>query len=338
MLFIYYSLILLVLYYFSMSSYGRYRNSASSYQFRARPGYASGSFAPKGARKYTRAAPAGRTNARNNKYISRPKFATVAFTRDIEKKYFDRTITSNINRAVTTGISSTPNEDQGYMWSSWQWQGYDFSGASPITVNTTNDLMRGVPQDASVNGRIGNKINVKYSKGAITFSAAKLIGPVATVQDMDGEVVATSAGAATATQFLRTTFRFCIVKDLQVNSANAQIEWNEVFETTAGKADGDTGGVHSELNIANMGRFRVIHDQYFDLTADNPQKTIPYQIGGNKIGSIRYAGPSPGAGTSTGVYIIWSAYVSNTLVGASLTDGLTAPRVQLHNRLCYTDS
>ena len=76
-----------------------------------------------------------------------------------------------------------------------------------------------------------------------------------------------------------------IVKDLQVNSTDAQITWPQVFDTT-----GTQAGVHSELNVDNMGRFIVLEDKIFTLDADNPQKTCPFMINGSAIGPVRYNG------------------------------------------------
>ena len=64
-------------------------------------------------------------------------------------------------------------------------------------------------------------------------------------------------------EYLRTTYRFVIVKDLQVNSQNTTVSWNDVFENTGAL----TGGIHSELSIENMGRFIVLEDKYFTLDA-----------------------------------------------------------------------
>ena len=77
---------------------------------------------------------------------------------------------------------------------------------------------------------------------------------------MDADVTKTQGGEAFATatanprnEYLRTTYRMVIVKDMQVNSTDAQITWPQVFDTT-----GTQAGVHSELNVDNMGRFIVL--------------------------------------------------------------------------------
>ena len=40
-----------------------------------------------------------------------------------------------------------------------------------------------------------------------------------------------------------------------------------------------------------MGRFIILSDQYVELSAENPQKTIKFMISGSKVGSVRYNGP-----------------------------------------------
>lgn len=83
---------------------------------------------------------------------------------------------------------------------------------------------------------------------------------------MYGEAVVDDV-ANTLIQYLRTTYRVCIVRDLQVNSTATQVNWGDVFSNLDG-----TAGVHSELNIANMGRFRILMDKLVHLDADDPQK------------------------------------------------------------------
>ena len=93
-------------------------------------------------------------------------------------------------------------------------------------------------------------------------------------------------------------------KDLQVNSADTEIKWNQVFDT-----NGLQAGVHSELNVDNMGRFIILQDKIFTVDADTPQKTCPYTISGSRVGSVRYNGASGDALTDKGVYVIWAAFV-----------------------------
>ena len=102
--------------------------------------------------------------------------------------------------------------------------------------------------------RIGNKIKMNYAKGAFTFTAANVDNQVVA---QGGEQIALVNGNE-GNGYLRTTFRMAIVKDLQVNSADTQVTWAQVFDTTGMQA-----GVHSELNVDNMGRFIVVKGTVF---------------------------------------------------------------------------
>ena len=123
----------------------------------------------------------------------------------------------------------------------------------------------------------------------------------------------------------------CIVKDLQVNSTDAQVTWNQVFDTS-----NQTAGVHSELNVENMGRFIVLEDKIFTVDADTPQKTCPFMINGSKIGSVRYNGASGTTLTDKGLYIVYAAFVGGVVVGSSSEMELPSPVG--HSRVCFCDA
>jgi len=338
MLFFYCSLILLVLYYFSMSSYGRNRNSASSYQFRARPGYASGSFAPKGARKYTRKPAASRKFSYSGGRTFTPKFAMSGYARDVEKKYLDRALLSLAVSNVTSNTISADTTD-GRMYRSTAWNTYTFNTVISEATNVTNNLVRAMGQGTTADTRIGNKINVKFVKGAITFTAAQLNSTPTAGANMYGESVGSSVTPTTVRQYFRTTIRWVLVKDLQVNSADPQVNWNDVFESgtkVGDTTDGSVSGVHAELNIANMGRFRVLSDKIFQLDATDPQKTVPFLVPGSQIGTVRYNGPTQTSYSDKGIYLIWAAYTNG--IGQEAVNLVTAPNCTMHSRLCYTDS
>ena len=120
-----------------------------------------------------------------------------------------------------------------------------------------------------------------------------------------------------------------IVKDLQVNSTDTFIRWHQVFDT-----NNSVGGVHSELNVDNMGRFIVLEDKVFTLDADTPQKTIPFLISGSSVGSVRYNGPAESALTDKGLYIIWAAFVMGY---TGTLNEIEVPPPVGHSRLCFTD-
>ena len=63
-------------------------------------------------------------------------------------------------------------------------------------------------------------------------------------------------------------------------------------------------GIEKNIGKNTMGRFVILSDQYIELSAENPQKTVKFVIPGSKVGSVRYNGPSDTALTDKGVYVI----------------------------------
>lgn len=277
-----------------------------------------------------------------------PRFATVGFSRDVEKKYHDGAIMAKSGVGARTrphGDGADPaNTDWGWSYESNEWAQYDFDGgASGVGSKISNNLVKGIKQGTTARTRIGNKVNVKYIKGTITLGGAKISSAKATVVSQSGEVVVAPVGGTSIIQYLRTTFRVVLVKDLQVNSADEQIVWDDVFENVgAGGGDyynGVTGGVHAELKIANMGRFRILSDSVYETSAVNPQKSVRYLINGRDVGNVRYNSGSDEALTDEGVYVIWAAYVQG-ITGAALSglEGMIAPSVVMNKRVCFTDT
>jgi len=328
-----------------MSSYGRSRTNARFHQFRPRPGYASGSFAPANARRWTpRGAAPYRSQARqpfigNRKFISRPKFATVSFNRDIEKKYLDRGLLASMSTNATSDTTVVGTQD-GRMFKTTGWKSYSFSGTSAaLTPNTTNNLVRAMIQSTTAETRIGNKVNCKYIKGAITLSSARVISAAAPTTEIQYGERSLNTGASVG-QYMRTSWRVVIVKDLQVNSADPFITWDQVFQLgqkVADENDGNIGGIHSELNIANMGRFQILQDRTFNLDADDPQKTWRYLVSGSDVGSVRYNGPDELAYSDKGIYVIAAAYATNITQDTPAAN-IAAPTLTMHSRFCFTDA
>ena len=242
-----------------------------------------------------------------------------------EKKYFDKTYQANTNESLTG--QTTPNtSNNGVTYISNTWGDYSFGSQVGTASTTSNDMLKGLATGTTARTRIGNKLRVNYVKGAFTFTAGAV--DTAQVKSQGGELI----GELTAGQslgYLRTTFRFAIVKDLQVNGTDTQVTWQQVFDTSNLQA-----GVHSELNVDNMGRFIILEDKIFTLDADTPQKTCPFQINGSKLGNVRYNGPSNTALTDKGLYVVWAAFVMGYNGGA--TPILMASPVG-HSRLCFSD-
>ena len=261
------------------------------------------------------------------------KFATVGFKRDTEKKYFDKAIWGHGGTLVAsiTGASST--KSAGFASSGWRYT----TNPGAVAVSTANtyvqDLFKGLPQGTNATSRIGNVVNVKYVKGNITLTANTVANASTGYENAQfGEgVVEDTAGALT--QYLRTTYRVVILRDLQVNSAATGVTWGEVFSNLDG-----TSGVHSEMNVANMGRFNVLVDKLVHLDADDPQKTMPFIF--RNMGRVRYNGPqadgAQSALTDTGLYIVW-ACVTAGVTGPTEAAKMTCGGVNVNSRMCFTD-
>lgn len=259
--------------------------------------------------------------------------------KEVEKKYFDRVMAGSGSDAQVTG-TNVNDLNNGFMYGSSSWTAYDF--ATPTTTSpVSNDLLKGLGQGTTTTSRIGNKVSARYIKGAITLTAAKLAGASTGETNglQNGESLATPGISAVVWEYLRTTFRVCIVKDLQVNSADSNIVWNDVFENGPSGVSGEMGGVHAELRIANMGRFRVLSDQLIKTDAVSPQETVRFMVRGSQIGQVRYNGPGGGSLTDKGIYIIWAAYTAG-VVGTvqSASSGMVQPGVTMHSRFCFTDN
>jgi len=289
----------------------RSKSAASSYRHR------SGSYGG-----YSKKFGAYKKGGRKPRYV---KFATVGFSRNVEKKYFDKTYQANANETLT-GQGSPANINNGVTYISNQWGDYTFGSQQTVATSVSNDMLKGVATGTTARTRIGNKIKIGYVKGAFTFTAASL-EPTPGVVEQGGENVVDDASKR---PLLRTTFRFVIVKDLQVNSTETNVTWQQVFDTT-----GQQAGVHSELNVDNMGRFMVLEDKIFTCDADDPQKTIPFMVKGNRLGSVRYNGPSGTALTDKGLYVIWAAFVMGYANLGAGEIGIASPVG--HSRLCFTD-
>ena len=265
------------------------------------------------------------------KKVARPRFALSGYRKNIEKKYWDKTYQSNSNETLTGSDDGPPNyspANNGVTYISSTWGNYLFDGRYGAE-NISNDMLKGMATGTTARTRIGNKVRVNYVKGSFTFTAATLATGGA---DQGGEVAVKSNSSTGGRGYLRTTVRFCIVKDMQVNSTDTNVKWEQVFDMTARQA-----GVHSELNVDNMGRFIVLEDKIFTLDAQSPQKTVPYMLSGSRIGNVRYNGPSKDALTDKGVYVVWAAFVMG-YGGSATADGIEMPSPVGHSRMCFTDA
>jgi len=276
---------------------------------------------------YSRAGPRRTYKKVGRSFVSRPRFATVGFARNVEKKYFDKTYQSTSTEQLTG--QTVPLANNGVTYISNVWGDYSFGTTMALAGTISNDMLKGVTTGTTARTRIGNKVKVDYVKGAFTFTAATVSNAGNLSESQGGEHVVEYAGSELK-MYLRTTYRMVIVKDLQVNSTDTEIKWAQVFDT-----NGLQAGVHSELNVDNMGRFIVMQDKTFTVDADEPQKTCPFLLRGNRIGNVRYNGPSAAALTDQGIYVIWAAFVMG--YKSAVNGNVDLPSPVGHSRLCFSD-
>lgn len=309
------------------------------YKPRKYGGYKRGYSKGFGMKRYTKY-PKGYNNKFRRGYNSIrrfPKNVLTGFARDMEKKYYDKTwcIGSQFNNTGMV-VDKETKRYNGVMWTSHDTFRYRMDEGNIVQSGMTGDIVKGLVTGTTTESRIGNKVNAKYIKGAITFTAA-----VSHEDDnyewnnQGGEKVPKMdlGNAIPPNVYMRTTIRWCVVKDNQVNSIATTVRWKDVF--TSSETGGN--GVHSELNVKNMGRFVVLRDETFELYADKPQSTRKFFLNETELGRIRYNGPDVFALTNIGIYIVFAAYTVGTAANSN-TMKTILPLAMGHSRLCFTDA
>lgn len=324
-----------------MSSYGRSRGNSRYYQFRARPGYASGSYAPANARRWnprSRKATKFSFRRNNNRYVN------VTYSRDTETKYTDWALaTIGVDQKITASVTPSPNLNNGIAWASEQWGYYGFDGSGSTAQAAQNNLVRTPGAGSSITSRVGNQITIKKIDGYVTMTAAQALAPNTpdVGSDQWGEqVVLPNDGTVQETtyQYLRTAIRVVIVRDNQVNTGSSYVGWNEVFqESTVADSQSSTFGLHSHPNLSNMGRFTILSDRVINLDANDPQKTIKFALYGSRAGGkVRFTSANSNAQKNKNIWIVWAAQSLGTL-GTALDRDIVHPRVVLNGRMAFTD-
>ena len=251
--------------------------------------------------------------ARRTGYRLKTRFATVGYKRDVEKKYYDRTTQEASKKLAhaTNGFLYAMNS--GGPSGGWQ------------------DIFKGVPQGVNSSSRIGNVIDVKYVKGKVMLTANRMTNALASGGNAQNGEAAADNGGVNLLQYVRTTYRVAIVRDLQMNSVDSGIVWNDVFEGAT--------GVMAQLNVANMGRFRVLMDRTVELDADDPQKVISFMF--RNLGKVRYNGPETEGGspalTDSGMYLVW-AVASGGMLNDDMANKVFTSVVWANARVCFTDA
>lgn len=253
-----------------------------------------------------------------------------SYSKDEEKKYNDRAIGAGFTGFGfgNNNVSTAANAITSVGFKTDSWYGFNFNQPAALGSVVTQDLLKGIATGTTTTSRIGNKIKPKYLKGTILLSANQ----ENTSDTQNGEEVVNMT--VNGLEYMRTTWRIVIVKDTQSNSTDVNITWDQVFSNGSVKTNEVVGGINSELNIGNMGRFIILSDTTVELTAADPQRYIKFMIEGSKIGQIRYNGPSDTALTDKGVYVI----AANASTGTYPTTGVMYPGLcAVQSRLCFVD-
>ncbi|AXH77194.1 MAG: coat protein [Cressdnaviricota sp.] len=256
---------------------------------------------------------------------------------DEQVKYFDRTVhvlgsypnsygydyatdTVHLPGSGCVGVTSGGSRRYQFKWDK----------NTAVQAYTRANMTFGLHQGVGIYGRIGNVIDVKEIHGNITFLAAHTwYNPTPVLGTQNGECAVTldSNGG----QFLRTTYRWCIVKDLKAYAVEDRLSWESVF--CGNTADTSQCGVHSEIRPEYESRYEILHDEIVQLTATDPQTTVRFVIPGKDVGMIHYQGESPNTNCSTNIWIIYSALVT----GIDQVRQVTTPSVKYNSRMCFTD-
>lgn len=263
----------------------------------------------------------------------------------VERKYLDKALQSTSTLQNTGFFFSSPVEgSSGATYESRWWYEYNFATDpnSPAFESASCNLLQGVFSGSNAVTRIGNKVDASYVRGNVTVTAAKLVrNPETSNTDQSGETTVPEGPTNTLGEFCRTTIKVCMVLDKQAWSATGsdaapQVTWGDVFSNKT--IDGDTGfstaGVHSELNIDNMGRFIVLKSWMIELDATDPQKTFSFYLPGKTIGKIRYKGSNIESRCDKGISFIWSSISMGVSTPSVAT---TQPVVVLNSRFAFTD-
>ena len=293
-----------------------------------------------------------RTNYRRRRFGYTTKKRTARYTTyglrkklGVETKYLDKALRCNANLQNTGfNVSSAIEGGTGATYNSRYWYEYNFATDpnTPTEEPGACNLMQGVFTGSNAVARIGNKVEASYVRGNMTVTAMKLARNYTTSNaDQSGETTVPEAAGSMLGEYCRTSIKVCMVLDKQAWSAAGnpeapQVTWGDVFSNKT--IDGDTGfstaGVHSELNIDNMGRFIVLKSWMIELDATDPQKTFSFYIPGTTIGKIRYKGSDISSRCDKGISFIWS---SLSMGVQTPTVATAAPTVIMNSRFAFTD-
>lgn len=263
-----------------------------------------------------------RMGFKKNSYAQKPRFATVGYTRDIEKKYSDLSLVCANWLPQVISYEGTPGTPASAVV-----QGVKFMSdtRNSAGVFVGNNLVSFLSQGATATTRIGNSVNGKMLELGLTLEAAK--SPV----NQGGEQVNVEGTVVTAQYYMKTGYRIVIVRDTQVNNSTNTCSWADVFGMGVAGSDSLAFGANDKLDIPNMGRFKVLSDARMTVDADTPMKNVQMKC---YPGSIRYnSGTSP-ALTNKGYYVL----IAQDVLGGASSIGFVIPgNVRIQSRLTFTD-
>lgn len=255
-----------------------------------------------------------------------------------EKKFHDKTWNGD-GLGLAIGDASADPRD-GFSFVSQQWENYNFNHNLDVGHFQRGNILSGIKNGAGVKNRTGQKIDVEWVKGSFTITSCALNTAEAWGTNLpEAYIVPYGPGELTPhIHYIRTSIRMVIVRDLQYMSHDEWLNWNDVFES--GDNEDGLGCIHSEQKVGNMGRFKILSDETVTLHGLNPITTIPFYIKGSDLGQIIYSDDSADSYSSSGLFVIWAAYVPNywNIGGELLQDALAPPTIVGHTRVCFTDS
>lgn len=257
------------------------------------------------------------------KKVFRPRFATVGFVRDTEKKYADESMVSITWLPEVISYHANPGTGDAPLV-----QGVKFMSQMRHSTRAEavgNNLVSLVGGGSSAVGRIGNKIDAKWLDLGVTLEAAK--SPV----DQGGEQVNVEGAVVKASYYMKTVYRLVLVKDTQANNPTNVVTWGDVFGAGLMSNEGTYFGASDKLNIGNMGRFRIIKDIKVTLDADDPLKNVKM---GCSPGVIRFNSPNAWSLTDKGFYLV----IAQDVIGTAKSISYCIPGiVRCGVRLTFTD-
>lgn len=267
----------------------------------------------------------GRTGYLNKRLY--PRFAMSGFVRNTEKKYVDTSWGPSawaqwavfVNSTGVAQVQGTKFLSRGKV----QRPNGDFPDTS------TNNLISMVGTGATAVSRIGNKVRARYLDVGITMEAAK------SPYSMGGEIENQQTPTDPSPEYMKTVWRFVLVKDLQANNPTGVVEWGEVFGSTDAStgAEGMDFASADKLEVNNMGRFIILKDFRCVLDADDPMKILNFKLWMNE--EIRYNAATANGVTDKGFYLLAAQDVLGTanVINSTVIPGTYRASV----RFCFTD-